>query len=68
MAPKGTPADIIVLLRQETLAALRDPKIKAALNAQGVEPSDTQDVKAFLAAERAKFGRVVHDLGITMAP
>jgi tripartite-type tricarboxylate transporter receptor subunit TctC len=66
MAPKGTPADIVALLKQETMRALDDPKIQAALTAQGVEPSATQDVKAFLANERAKFGRVVHDLGVTM--
>jgi tripartite-type tricarboxylate transporter receptor subunit TctC len=66
MAPKGTPADIVALLKKETLLALSDPKIQAVLTAQGVDPSDTQDVKAFLAGERAKFGRVVHDLGITL--
>jgi tripartite-type tricarboxylate transporter receptor subunit TctC len=66
MAPKGTPADIVALLKKETLLALHDPRIQKAMTAQGVEPSDTQDVKAFLANERAKFGRVVHELGIKM--
>jgi tripartite-type tricarboxylate transporter receptor subunit TctC len=68
LAPKGTPADEIGLLRKTTIAALRDPKVRATLAAQGVEPSETQDVKAFLTDERDKFGRVVRELGITMEP
>jgi len=32
----------------------------------GVEPSPTQDVRAFLLSERDKFGKVVRELGITL--
>lgn len=66
LAPKGTPADILALLRQETMLAFADPKVRELYAAQGVEVSATQDVKAFLAHERDKFGGVVRDLGITM--
>ena len=66
LAPKGTPADILALLRQETALALGDPKVRELYAAQGIEASPTQDVKAFLARERNSFGRVVRDLGITM--
>jgi tripartite-type tricarboxylate transporter receptor subunit TctC len=66
LAPKGTPAEILALLRQETARALADPKVRELYAAQGVEASPTQDVKAFLAKERLSFGRVVRDLGITM--
>jgi len=66
LAPKGTPAGIITLLKQETVMALNDPQVRATLGAQGVEPGHTQDVRAFLAREREKFGRVVRELGITM--
>jgi tripartite-type tricarboxylate transporter receptor subunit TctC len=66
LAPKGTPASIIEVLKQETTAALADPKVRASLGSQGVEPSQTQDVKAFLAREREKFGRIVRELGITL--
>ena len=66
LAPKGTPADIIALLKQETMMALADPKVRATLSSQGVEPSPTQDAKAFLAREREKFGRIVRELGITL--
>jgi tripartite-type tricarboxylate transporter receptor subunit TctC len=66
LAPKGTPADVLALLRQETMRALADPKVRELYVAQGVELSPTQDVRAFLAKERDNFGRVVRDLGITM--
>jgi tripartite-type tricarboxylate transporter receptor subunit TctC len=66
LAPKGTPADVLTLLRQETKLALADPKVRELYAAQGIEASPTQDVKAFLAKQRDDFGRVVRDLGITM--
>ena len=66
LAPKGTPADIVAALRKETLEALKDPALREALGRQGVEPSENQDVRAFLTEESAKFGRVVRELGITM--
>jgi tripartite-type tricarboxylate transporter receptor subunit TctC len=66
LAPKGTPAEVLALLRQETAMALSDPKIRELYAAQGVETSSSHDVKAFLVKERDNFGRVVHELGITM--
>jgi tripartite-type tricarboxylate transporter receptor subunit TctC len=66
LAPKGTPAAILSLLRQETALALDDPKVRELYATQGVEASPSQDVKAFLNKERDNFGRVVRSLGITM--
>jgi tripartite-type tricarboxylate transporter receptor subunit TctC len=66
LAPKGTPAEVLALLRQETALALNDAKIRELYVAQGVETSPTQDVRAFLVKERDNFGHVVRDLGITM--
>lgn len=66
LAPKGTPAEVLALLRRETALALDDRKVRELYAAQGVEMSPTQDVQAFLAKERDNFGRVVRDLGITM--
>ena len=66
LAPKGTPAEIVSLIRKETLAALDDPKTREALGKQGVEPSPTQDVRAFLVKERNAFGRAVRELGLQM--
>jgi hypothetical protein len=53
-------------LRKETLAALDDPKLRAALAAQGVEKSETLDVRAFLQDQYAKFGRAVRELNLKM--
>ena len=66
LAPKGTPAEIVALIRKETLAALDDPKTREALAKQGVEPSKDQDVRAFLIKERNAFGRAVRELGLQM--
>lgn len=66
LAPKGTPADIVELVRKETLLALDDPKVIQSLARQGVEKSDTQDVRAFLKSEYDKFGRAVRTLGLKM--
>ena len=66
LAPKGTPTEIVTLLRTETLRALADPKMREVLAAQGVEKSQNQDVRAFLTRERDTFGHAVRALGITV--
>src|SRR5436190_13083822 len=66
LAPKGTPAEIVELIRKETLAAIDDPKTRDALAKQGVERSPSQDVRAFLLSERDSFGRAVRTLSIKM--
>ena len=66
LAPKGTPPEIVELIRKETLAAIDDPVTRAALAKQGVERSPSQDVRAFIENERNNFGRAVRELGITM--
>jgi tripartite-type tricarboxylate transporter receptor subunit TctC len=38
VAPAATPGAIIARLNRETIAALNDPTVKAALTQQGVEP------------------------------
>jgi tripartite-type tricarboxylate transporter receptor subunit TctC len=65
LAPKGTPQNVLDLLRRETLAALNDPKTREALSRQGVDKSETQDVRPFLVNESEKFGRVVRTLGLS---
>ena len=66
LAPKGTPADVLAVLRKETAAVLEDPKTREALARQGVEKSDTQGVRGFLQKEKDAFGRAVRELGIKM--
>jgi tripartite-type tricarboxylate transporter receptor subunit TctC len=60
-APKGTPAEIIDTLNQETNAALTDPKIKARLADLGgtVLPGTPADFGKLIADEIEKWGKVV---------
>jgi tripartite-type tricarboxylate transporter receptor subunit TctC len=66
LAPKGTPADILAVLRKETAAVLADHKTREALARQGVDNSDAKDVRAFLQQQRDVYGRAVRELGIMM--
>jgi tripartite-type tricarboxylate transporter receptor subunit TctC len=66
LAPKGTPKDIVDIVRKETLAAIDDPATRAALSKQGVDRSPTQNVRALLENERSKYGRAVRELGLKM--
>ena len=47
LAPKGTPAEIVRLIRKETLAAIDDPKTREALAKQGVERSRARTCARF---------------------
>ena len=54
LAPKGTPTDIVALLRKETLAALDDPDVaRKRLTPQGVEHSD-EPGRARVSRQRAR--------------
>src|SRR5262245_13440314 len=59
-APKGTPAEIVDTLNQETNAALTDPKIKARLADLGgtVLPGTPADFGKLIADETEKWGKV----------
>jgi tripartite-type tricarboxylate transporter receptor subunit TctC len=65
-APKGTSAEIIDTLNQETNAALTDPKIKARLADLGgtVLPGTPADFGKLIADETEKWGKVVKFTGI----
>jgi hypothetical protein len=60
------PLSLALMGAVPSALALADPRVRAALGTQGVEPSQTQDVRAFLARERAKFGGVVREFAIAM--
>ena len=65
-APKGTPAEIIDTLNQETNAALTNPKIKARLADLGhtMLPGTPADFGKLIADETEKWGKVVKFTGI----
>jgi tripartite-type tricarboxylate transporter receptor subunit TctC len=60
-APKGTPAEIIDTLNQETNAALTDPKIKARLADLGGTglPGSPNDFGKFIVDETEKWAKVI---------
>jgi tripartite-type tricarboxylate transporter receptor subunit TctC len=65
-APKGTPAEIIDTLNQETNAALIDPKIKARLADFGgtVLPGTPADFGKLIAEETEKWSKVIRPANI----
>jgi tripartite-type tricarboxylate transporter receptor subunit TctC len=65
-APKGTPAEIIDTLNQETNAALTDPKITARLADLGGTglPGSPNDFGKFIVDETEKWANVVKFAGI----
>jgi tripartite-type tricarboxylate transporter receptor subunit TctC len=68
LAPKGTPAEIVQVLKQEVARALDNPHMRNVLNEQGIEPPPPLDVRDFLARENEKFGRLVRETGIADTP
>ena len=66
LAPKGTPADVVALLRREVDASLATPQVRDLLKTQGVEPPRSNDPAKFLADEERKFERLVRETGVTM--
>jgi len=66
LAPKGTPADVVDLLRKEVTASLAAPQVRDLLKTQGVEPPSSNDPAKFLSDEEKKFERLVRETGVTM--
>ena len=60
-APRGTPATIIDKLSASMVAGLADPEIKSRMNDLGgdTEPMPSAQFKSFIAAETAKWAKVV---------
>ena len=70
MAPAGTPDAIVAKLRNGVLAAINAPEAKAALQAQGARPvgGTPAELSALIAADTVRWGKVVRDADIKLAP
>jgi tripartite-type tricarboxylate transporter receptor subunit TctC len=68
MAPKGTPQPIVDLLHNSITAILSRPDIKEAWDKQGATPMvmTQPEFAAFMAAEIAKWVKVINDNHITL--
>ena len=67
-APAGTPAPALAALREAALRALRDPSVRARIEALGAEPvgSSTAEFAAFLAEQRTRMATLIREAGVTI--
>ena len=65
-APKGTPKEVIARLNTEINKILADPETKQKLLDAGanVVPQSTEQFAAFVAAESAKYERIIRETGV----
>ncbi len=61
LAPKGTPEDVIVTLRDTVATVLADPSVKQRFDQLGVSPAELSPdaFQAFLTTESDRWGRIV---------
>lgn len=66
LAPAGTPPDIVAILNREIVAAMALPELRERYASQGLDVSTgtADQFKAFMAAETAKWHRVMKEAGI----
>jgi tripartite-type tricarboxylate transporter receptor subunit TctC len=65
-APKGTPKDVIARLNSEINKILTDPETRQKLTDAGanVVPQSIEQFAAFVAAESAKYERIIRETGV----
>ena len=65
-APLNTPADVVARLSRESVAVLRDPKIRETLLKQGIEPggSTPPELRKQVENEVARWAKVIKDADI----
>ena len=65
-AAKNTPPAVVERIQREVAKVLATPEIAKRLTADGLEPvgSTPEQFRAFLAADKRKWGRVVKDAGV----
>lgn len=68
LAPAGTPAPVVRLLRDEVVQVLRTPEVRTLLDQQAADPvgNTPEEFAAFLRADMERWGEVVRRAGVTM--
>ena len=69
VAPRGLPAELARTLSAAVRAVLADPAVAQRMTVAGVDPmpdSTPESTRAFLVAERAKFGSIVERAGLRL--
>jgi tripartite-type tricarboxylate transporter receptor subunit TctC len=66
VAPGGTPPAIVTALNRITTTALADPAVKEKLAEQGLTTvgNSPEQFRDYIAAETAKWAKVIKDAGI----
>lgn len=66
--PAGTPPAVAAKIGSEARAILADPEVRRQMLEQGAEaaPMTSEQFAAFIAAESAKWGKVVRDAKVTL--
>jgi len=64
----GTPAAVVNRINADVNAALKDPAIKAALDAQGLTPvgGSADDFRRVLDADAKRWGAIISKVGIKL--
>jgi tripartite-type tricarboxylate transporter receptor subunit TctC len=68
LAPAGTPPQIVNKLNAEIAKVMKDPELRKAFDAAGVEPdpSTPQAMSEYMVQEMARWGKVVKEAGIKL--
>jgi tripartite-type tricarboxylate transporter receptor subunit TctC len=70
MAPAGTSQAIVAKLHDGAVEAINAPEAKAGLEAQGAKPvgNTPAELAAVIAADTARWAKVIRDANIKIAP
>ncbi|MBI3937862.1 MAG: tripartite tricarboxylate transporter substrate binding protein [Betaproteobacteria bacterium] len=66
VGPANIPRDVVLLIKEELVRALQSPDVRDLLLSKGAEPvgSTPEEFSAVIAADSAKWGRVVKAIGL----
>ena len=68
LAPPGTPADVVAILREGVTKALSSPEARKLVNSAGVDValSTPEEFAALMKSELERWGKVVRETGATV--